>query len=139
MGRFILDTNALISIIEKKNPKILKNLNEAVLRQDEISITILNYYELLRGASATTNAKYGVYLKKYLNEVITVISKISQRDAQSAAGIYQKIRKKINEKKTTPSDVDIIMAAIALSMDATIVSHDDDFHLMGVKVQNWES
>ena len=139
MGRFILDTNALISIIEKKNPKILKHLNEAVLRQDEISTTILNYYELLRGASATTNAKYGVDLKKYLNEGITVISKISQRDAQSAAGIYQKIRKKINEKKTTPSDVDIIMAAIALSMDATIVSHDDDFRLMGVTVQIWES
>ena len=138
MGRFILDTNALISIMESKNPKMLKRLKEATLSLDEISTTVLNYYELLRGLSTTTNAKYRKELKNYVDEVITVISTISPKEADCAVGIYQKIQKKINEKKTPPSDVDIMMAAIALSMDATIVSHDDDLQLMGVKVQNWE-
>ena len=138
MDRFILDTNALISVIESKNKKMLKRLNEAIIYQNEISTTILNYYELLRGLSTTTNANYRKKIKNYVDELFIVISTISLKEADCAAGIYQKIQKTIKGKKTTPSDVDIMMAAIALSLNATVVSHDSDFNLMGVKVQNWE-
>ena len=138
MDRFILDTNALISIIESKNKKMLKRLNEAIIYQNEISTTILNYYELLRGLSVTTNAKYRKRIKNYVDEVFNVISTINLKEADCAAGIHQKVQKKIKGKKGTPSDVDIIMAAIALSLNATIVSCDNDFNLIGVKVQNWE-
>ena len=140
MSRFILDTNALISIIENKNQKMLKRLNEAILVPDDISTTILNYYEFLRGLNATTNTKHRKDLKKYMDKIITVINTINSEDADRAAGIYQNIQKKnkVGKRKTPPSDVDIIMTAIALSVDATIVSHDGDFFLMGVKVQNWE-
>ena len=69
-----------------------------------------------------------------------MINTINSEDADRAAGIYQNIQKKnkVGKRKTPPSDVDIIMTVIALSVGATIVSHDGDFFLMGVKVQNWE-
>ena len=63
MSRFILDTNALISIIENKTQKMLKLLNEAILVPDDISTTVLNYYEFLRGLNATTNTKHRKDLK----------------------------------------------------------------------------
>ena len=138
MVRFILDTNALISLFESKNRNISKRLDNAILNEDEISTTILNYYELLRGLDYTTNAKYRKKIKHYVDKIFTVISTINLKEADCAAGIHQKVQKKIKGKKGTPSDVDIIMAAIALSLNATIVSCDNDFNLIGVKVQNWE-
>ena len=138
MVRFILDTNALISILESKNRNMLKRLKNAILNEDEISTTILNYYELLRGLDYTTNAKYRKEIKQYVDKTFTVISTINLKEADCAAGIHQKIQKIIKGKKGTPSDVDIIMAAIALSLNAIIVSRDNDFNLIGVKVQNWE-
>ena len=60
MGKFILDTNALISLIEGKNQKVKKRFEKAVMNNDDISTTVLNYYEFLRGLSTTTNVMCNV-------------------------------------------------------------------------------
>ena len=140
MGKFILDTNALISLIEGKNQKVKKRFEKAVMNNDDISTTVLNYYEFLRGLSTTTNVMCKKTLKNYIKQVITVITDISTKEADQASLIYRKVQKKNKSKKTCPSDVDILMAAISLSIGATIVSHDSDFHSIGskVKVENWE-
>ena len=59
MTKFILDTNAVISLIENKNKNFLRNFMKASFETNgKISITILNYYEYLRGTDAVTNVEY---------------------------------------------------------------------------------
>ena len=144
MTKFILDTNAVISLIENKNKNFLRNFMKASFETNgEISITILNYYEYLRGTDAVTNVEYRKILEKYLKETISVIQYISLDDAKKASKIYQETRgNKLSKqkKRKEPSDVDILMATIALNKGATIVSHDDDFRrIKGLKTENWES
>lgn len=141
MAKFILDTNAVISLIENNNKKVIDNFRKALELESDIFITILNYYEFLRGINAITNVKGRTILEKYLKETITVIESISLDDARRASKIYQEISKKnLHRKKGKgPGDVDILMTSIALRLDAIIVSHDDDFKgIKGLKIQNWE-
>lgn len=143
MNKFILDTNAVISLIENKNQKLLHNFEKVSLDSEaEISITILNYYEYLRGIDAVTNVKYKKILERYLKKAITVIRCISLDDATEAAKIYQQTREisqDSKKKRKEPSDVDILIGTIALRKDAVIVSHDDDFkRIKGLKTENWE-
>ena len=89
MIKFILDTNALISLIENGNKNILRNFMKASFETNgEISITILNYYEYLRDTDAVTNVEYRKILEKYLKRTISVIQSISLDDARKASKIY---------------------------------------------------
>ena len=130
MTKFILDTNAVISLIENKNQKLLQNFRNALLDpESEIFITILNYYEYLRGVNIVTNVEYTKTLERYLNNTIKVIDCISLDVAKRASKIYQRTKGNEQDRRKKgkgSSDVDILMATIALSEDAIIISHDDD-------------
>jgi predicted nucleic acid-binding protein len=86
--------------------------------------------------------EYTKTLERYLNNTIKVIDCISLDVAKRASKIYQRTKGNEQDRRKKgkgSSDVDILMATIALSEDAIIISHDDDFkRVEGLETENWE-
>ena len=70
MGKYILDTNALMAL-SKNNKNFMQRFNKHVLRNDPILTTVLNYYEFARGLSVSINPAVSI-IKKYFRNIIKI-------------------------------------------------------------------
>ncbi len=143
MTDYILDTNALVALVSGSNEAFKKNYFMAKIQQaNNIYTTSLNYYEFMRGVDAIKDQKALKLLKEHLTDSIRLITLISEKQVNKASEIYNKNKKRHTKKnsKIKPSDVDVIIAAIAICRNATVVTHDDDFSdIQGLVSENWES
>jgi len=127
---YMLDTDT-VSHIVRKHPPVINNLIKH--EDDEICI------------SAVTNAElsYGLEKKqseRLFNEVCSVIKKCTIIDFDtSQSEIYGKIRLALEKSGTPIGDMDILIAAAALSTGAVLVTHNKKHFskIKGLKVEDW--
>jgi tRNA(fMet)-specific endonuclease VapC len=125
---FILDTN-VISDLVKGNPDVHAHLNAH--SDDEVCLCQPVYFESLRGllwkkASAKTRT-----LEKLRAELNWL--PLENDDWQQAAQLWANA---VGQGKQL-ADMDLLVAAIALRIDAVVVTADDDFDALPVKRVNW--
>lgn len=144
MVKFLLDTNAIIALLDSKNHKLVKRFDREVILGDSVGTSILNYYEYARGVSKSTGNPGRAMLKKYLKASIKLVYFDNLDVADLASDIYLSLSGKPKKSKNAgvvggPDDVDILTASVALKMDAIIVTHDSDFSkITNLKTENWE-
>ena len=127
---YLLDTDT-VSHIVRNHSKVIKNLIKH--EDDEICI------------SAITNAElfYGLEKKgsdRLFNEVRSIIGKCSIIDFdKSQSELYGKIRAKLEKAGSPLGDMDMLIAAAALSTGAILVSHNKKHFskIKGLKVEDW--
>ncbi|MBO3755271.1 MAG: type II toxin-antitoxin system VapC family toxin, partial [Candidatus Brockarchaeota archaeon] len=116
-----LDTDVLVSLLkgDSEASLLVKSLEE---KGERIKTTVITTYELLKGASISSRPDENLGLVRNLisNVVILVLD---ERSADSAAYIYQRVRR----KGTMIGEFDILIAAIAMKEDEVLVSRDEDF------------
>ena len=126
----MFDTD-MTSLLVRKNPSVIKNLIKH--EDDEICISVIIYAELCFGLQKKGS-------EKLYTEVSAILEKLSIIDFDSSQSeLYGKIRLKLEKSGTPIGDMDMLIAAAALSAGAILVSHNRKHFskIDGLKVEDW--
>jgi tRNA(fMet)-specific endonuclease VapC len=128
---YVLDTNTLIYYF-KGQGRVAQNL--ANVPNQEISIPTIVLFELQVGvAKSTSPAKRTQQLQQLLNRVNLIPF---DRDAALAAAT---IRVQLEKQGSPIGSMDILIAGIAISLKATLVTHNvNEFsRVAGLTIADW--
>jgi tRNA(fMet)-specific endonuclease VapC len=129
---YLLDTNICIYIINQK-PETVRTKFEAVSLSD-IGISSITLFELDAGARKGSKSKENLKLLEQFASVLQVLP----FDAMAAreAG---KLRQFLRERGTPIGDMDMLIAAHALSINAVVVSNNvkEFARVPKLKLENW--
>ena len=128
---FMLDTDVCSYIIRKK-PKELENV--FISHQDDvICMSVITYAALQYGVLNKQSAR----LKQQVDDFISLIKVIDWTDA--TARRYAEIRHHLTKTGRTIGNMDILIAAAALAMNAQLVTNNKK-HFSGVpglQIADW--
>ena len=129
---YMLDTDT-VSLLVKKNTSVIKNLLKH--ENDEICISTITYAELFFGLEKKGS-------ERLFNDVNAILRKLSILDFNSSQSeLYGKIRLKLEKSGMPLGDMDMLIAAAALSAGAILVSHNLRHFKKneGIKVEDWSN
>ena len=127
---YMLDIDT-VSFLVKKSPSVIKNLIKH--EDDEICISSITYAELCFGLEKKGS-------EKLFDEVSAIMGKILIIDFDdSQSELYGKIRLELEKLGTPLGDMDMLIAAAALSSGAILVSHNIKHFskIKGIKLEDW--
>ncbi len=128
---YILDTDICSYIIKGYSDVLLHNLNKH--SDDKISITSITCAELLFGAEKKASAAIK-------NKVEALIAKVNIVNFDENSAIeYSKIRHDLEKIGTPIGNMDILIAACALSENAILITNNKKHFskIMNLKIENW--
>ena len=133
--KYMLDTNICIFVLRNKDEKA-KNVVIELKKHDpqDICISSITYAELMHGVFKNANPKAKYY------GLLCFLSSISIVDfSQKAAEEYGRIRKDLENKRQIIGPMDLLIAAHAKSLNATIVTNNvKEFERVdGLYVEDW--
>ena len=130
--KFLLDTNMCIYLIKKKPPQVLQRFNDYSV--GEIGVSSITVAELQYGVEKSQRpAQNRRALGQFLIPLV-----IADFD-EGAAEAYGKVRAEIEAKGKPIGALDTLIAAHALSLEATLAtSNTREFsRVPGLGVANW--
>ena len=130
---YLLDTNTCIRYLNGQSIGVLQRLR--TLPSNEVVVCSVVKAELFYGAMKSTNpdrtlAEQKLFLSAFLSFPFD----------DRAAEIYGRIRAELARKGTPIGPNDLMIAAIALAHDVTLVTHNtDEFsRISGLRLEDWE-
>jgi tRNA(fMet)-specific endonuclease VapC len=132
--KYLLDTNICIYLIKKKYPEILTKLLKVGF--DKIGISTITLAELEFGVA---NSARSIEAQTALLEFILPFEVLDF--GYNAATCYGRIRKELKDKGQPISDMDMLIAAIAMANELIVVTNNEkEFkRITGLKIENWKS
>lgn len=128
---YMLDTDVCSYLIKGCSEELLINLNEHT--EDAICVSSITYAELLFGAIRINS-------KKIENKIDAIIQKIDiVHFDEQAACFYAKIRNNLEKNGTPIGNMDILIAACALSVHAILVTNNEKHfrYVPSLRIENW--
>ncbi len=130
--QWLLDTNTCIAIMNKSP----EHINQALMKHpvETVGMSVISLYELEYGVSKSRkkalNRKTLDGFKKYIQTYPWI---------EDCASLSGEIRADLEKKGTLIGPHDILIAAHALALDATLVTHNlKEFkRVKGLNVVNW--
>ncbi len=132
MIRYFLDTDTCIELIRKKTDRILERLKRC--RIGTVGISTVTLGELQYGVSRSHDpARNRIALAEFCAPL-----ELPSFDDRAAA-VYGRIRAQLEKKGLSIGPLDTLIAAHALSLSATLVTHNlREFNRVeGLKVESW--
>ncbi len=132
--RYVVDTNIWIEFL-RKNAKVRTRLREKLAQRNpinEICIIPVVYYELLRGLEKRRDHGSIHFIKTYW-------ATLSYYEATKLIW-DEAIRLWVMtiRQNTMPGDRDLLIAAFAIQLNATVVSRNvRHFSVFGLAIENW--
>jgi tRNA(fMet)-specific endonuclease VapC len=128
----LLDTNICIYILKKKPLSVLKEFKRYDVGQ--IGVSSITYAELSHGVYKSQSAKKN---KEKLNHFIAPIEIL--QFGEKEADVYGKIKTTLEKKGKIIGNNDILIAAHALSLNATLITNNEaEFQrIEELRVENW--
>jgi tRNA(fMet)-specific endonuclease VapC len=137
MGRltYLLDTNSISEPI-KENPH-QKVVDKIYLLSEEIAISSITVYEMMRGVYLLPESKRRAKLLNYNESVLAKFSALSYTKEAAAWHSQESVRLQ-GIGKTAPF-IDSQIAAVAIINNLILVTRNtDDFkHFSDIKLENW--
>jgi tRNA(fMet)-specific endonuclease VapC len=133
MTRFLLDTGVAGDYIHRRRG-VYERAREAVLRGDRVGIALPVLAELWYGVeNSSTRDRNAQRLRRVLPDL--VVWPLTEQ----AAEVYGRIAAELRRSGQPIGKIDLLIAAIALSLGKTIVvSADSDLTVVpGLTVENW--
>ena len=129
---YMLDTNICIYIIKKRPLNVLTRLNS--IQNDEICISVVSMAELQYGVEKSSSKRLN---QKILDDFLKGLAVLSWDE--KAAGQYGKIRTSLEKKGLPIGNMDLLIAAHALSGKLILVSNNlrEFGRVAGLKHENW--
>jgi tRNA(fMet)-specific endonuclease VapC len=127
---YMLDTDT-VSHIVRNHPPVVRNIINH--EDDEICISVVSNAELFYGLEKKGSER----LFKEVRSIIGKCTVITFDESQSE--LYGKIRVELEKKGTPLGDMDMLIAAAALSTGAILVTHNKKHFskVKGLKVEDW--
>ncbi len=132
---YLLDTDICSYLIRKRPIQILEALDDAVQQGHEIAVSAITYAELLLGAKRSGNpAKH----RALIGELCERLHAVYAWDA-SAAEQFAELQSMLLNQGTPIGGNDTLIAAHALSLDATLVTNNTKHFgkVAALSVVNW--
>jgi tRNA(fMet)-specific endonuclease VapC len=132
--KYLLDTNICIYLIKKQYPEILSKLLKVGF--DKIGISTITLAELEFGVANSTRS---IEAQTALLEFILPFEVLDF--SYNAASFYGRIRKELKDKGQPVSDMDMLIAAIAMANELIVVTNNEkEFkRISGLKIENWKA
>lgn len=130
---FLLDTNACVAYLRRADSPVRKHLAQHAAA--DIVICSVVYAELCYGVLRSADPVHAqVQLASFLANFVSL--PLDDRAAETAAVV----RADLAKKGTPISPHDLLIAAIALANDLTLVTHNTrEFgRVAGLKIEDWE-
>ncbi|HRQ38982.1 MAG TPA: type II toxin-antitoxin system VapC family toxin [Chloroflexota bacterium] len=131
---FLLDTNVCIRFLTGRSEKVKLRLQQ--INPDEIAVCSVVKAELFYGARRSNNPEKSLQVQiQFLNQFA------SFPFDDDAAEVYGLIRANLAAKGTPIGPNDLMIAAIALANDLTLITHNvSEFgRIAMLKFEDWES
>lgn len=128
---YVFDTNIISSLLKRNNRQLLERI-----RQDQSNIFVLCEPIIFEVERGWLKKQEEGPLQRFRHEIIPLFNVVSVQlvDWQVAAELWAYSR---NRGKTL-SDMDLLLAAIALRLKGVVVTNDGDFkHLPALEVEDW--
>ena len=134
MRKSLLDTSILIAFLRGEEDVVAK-VEEYLEEFDRLSLSIITYYEILRGLKYIDNEKKLRDFEELMDksEIITLDREIIDR----ASGIYADLKR----RGELVEDADILIAA-SCPVEGMILVTDNEEHfrrIENLKIENWLS
>lgn len=132
MKKALLDTNIITAFL-KGNQNIVKRVEQYTDEHESLTISIISYYEILRGLKDLGSKKKLQAFNGFINNCD--VEELGRSVAEKAADIYVNLK---NQGKLV-EDADILVAATAMDKGFVIVT-DNEKHFERIKeleVENW--
>jgi len=131
---FLLDSNAISDLIQN-HPRFVARM-ESVSATDEVRTASIVRGEILYGVSRLADGKRKTILTTKVSEVFAILR--CESVTELTATYYAKIRADQEKSGLSVDQNDLWIAAVAMSVDATVISRDTDLvRVAGLKVVDW--
>ncbi len=129
---YMLDTN-IISYFAEGNEKVISNLQKCMFEGNEIAISVIAYYEVVRGLKYVNATRKLSDFYRFASQC--VIIPVTPFTAQRAADIYTSLRK----SGRLIEDADIFIGASAIVNNAVLVTNNEEHlgRIEGLQIENW--
>lgn len=129
---YMLDTDTCAFVLRRASEALLQRIQSVPLRQQVMSV--VTYADLLYGVQQSSRKKTNQAAVEALVRHLTVIDW-----AQDAARHYAQIRSDLKNKGSMIGSNDLMIAAHARSIGATVVTNNtkDFARVKGLVVANW--
>lgn len=117
----VLDTTVIVALLKGKSETVAK-INELQENNDNLSITIITAYELLKGAYLSAKPQENTLIVKEAIANLQVLE-LSPQACVEAAEIFSELK---NTGKII-SEFDVLIAAIAKTNNESILTYDKHF------------
>jgi len=131
---FILDTNVCIRLLNDRDSPVARRL--ASVPRNEVVLCSISKAELYYGAYRSKRREANLaLLRRFLKEFATLAFD------EKCEEVYGVIRAQLAVAGTPVGPNDLLIAAIALANEATLVTHNTaEFgHGSGLRIEDWES
>ena len=129
---YLIDSSMCVSILRKRLPKAVERLHS--MSADDLGISAVSVGELYHGAAKSAQPQAEM---RKVQELLTLLRPIAF--GSEAALAYGLVRSFLERKGQVIGSFDMLIAAHALSADATLVTHNTrEFgRLPDLRVEDW--
>lgn len=134
MNGYSLDTNIVAAYL-KRNPLVMRRMRQAEIQGYPVRLNAVSYYETKRGLLfAGAQKQLAVFERLWQGQGVVMLD---QRGLDKAAELYVDLR----ATGQLIEDADLLMAAIALVQDVTLVTHNTAHlsRVVGLRLEDWLS
>ena len=127
-----MDTNIITAFL-KGNPTVVERVEQYTDEYESLTISIISYYEILRGLKDLGNKKKLQAVNRFINDC--EVEELGRSVIEKAANIYVNLK---NQGKLV-EDADMLVAATAMDKGLVVVT-DNEKHfrrIKGLVVENW--
>jgi predicted nucleic acid-binding protein len=129
--KYILDTNAISDYLHLFEPTVTR-IRQAIRQGHTVYLASPVQYEVLRGLlKANAHRQHRVFEQEFAPQLEYLA--VTEADWRTTAQYWATTRSAGKQL----SDIDLLLAALALRLDAVIVSNDGDFDALPVRRENW--
>jgi tRNA(fMet)-specific endonuclease VapC len=129
--RYLLDTNAVSGAISARSPGMLRRL--AASSRDDVCVSAISYGEIQYGLARRPEATRLRQAAEAFFDAVDVLPWTSK-----SADSYGVLRADMERRGKSLTALDMLIAAHALEVDATLVSADRAFRFVeGLAVEDW--
>jgi tRNA(fMet)-specific endonuclease VapC len=129
--RYLLDTNTVSYVLKGNFPSVRERLQEVPI--SAVSISVITEAELLFGVAKLPHArKLAILVEEFLRRI-----EILPWDS-SAARHYARLRAGLEESDQTMGNLDLMIAAQGVALEATVVTNDRVFRrVKDLRLEDW--
>ncbi len=130
---YLLDTNTCIRYLNGRAPNVLQRLQ--ALPPDEVVVCAVVKAELFYGAMKSLDP-----VRNLAHQQVFLSAFVSLPFDDAAAEIYGRIRAELARKGTPIGSNDLMIAAIAVAHNLTLVTHNvgEFSRIAGLRFEDWE-